>query len=57
MDLVDRVQVAVVPVLLGQGVPLLPAPALRARLRLTGHRVLSKTGIVLLDYDVLRGGK
>jgi dihydrofolate reductase len=52
--LVDRVQVAVLPVLLGEGVPLLPGPASRARLALTGHRVYEKTGTVLLDYDVVR---
>ena len=57
VDLVDRVQVAVVPVLLGEGVPLLAPPALRARLRLAAHRVFSKTGLVLLDYDVLPGGE
>jgi dihydrofolate reductase len=57
VDLVDRVQVAVVPVLLGEGVPLLAPPALGARLRLAAHRVFSKTGIVLLDYDVVPGGK
>ncbi len=53
-DLVDRVQVAVIPVLLGGGVPLLPPAARQARLRLTGHRVYEKTGIVLLEYDVTR---
>jgi dihydrofolate reductase len=52
--LVDRVQVAVIPVLLGGGVPLLPGPTARARLVLTGHRVYEKTGTVLLDYDVVR---
>jgi dihydrofolate reductase len=59
--LVDRVQVAVIPVLLGGGVPLLPGPGPGARLALTGQRVYEKTGTVLLDYDVVRdddaGGK
>lgn len=48
--LVDEVRVAVIPVLLGEGVPLL-APGNRARLRLTGHK-LYKSGIVSLDYAV-----
>src|SRR5262245_59215177 len=49
--LVDSVEVAVVPVLLGDGVPLLPPPARRAKLKLTGHKVY-KTGIVSLEYTV-----
>jgi dihydrofolate reductase len=52
MDQVDAVEVAVIPVLLGGGTPLLPSPADRRRLTLTGHRVYSKTGTVLLEYDV-----
>ena len=49
--LVDTVEVAVSPVLLGAGIPLLPSPARQAKLRLTGHKVY-KTGIVLLEYEV-----
>jgi dihydrofolate reductase len=49
LGLVDTVEVAVMPVLLGGGIPLLPAPAKRAKLRLTGHKVY-KTGIVSLQY-------
>jgi dihydrofolate reductase len=49
--LVDTVGVAVVPVLLGGGIPLLPPPAKKATLKLTGHKVY-KTGIVSLEYDV-----
>jgi dihydrofolate reductase len=48
--LVDGVEVAVVPVLLGGGIPLLP-PGERAKLKLTGHKVY-KTGIVSLEYAV-----
>jgi dihydrofolate reductase len=47
--LVDTVEVAVIPVLLGEGIPLLPPPAKQAKLKLTGHKVY-KTGIVLLEY-------
>ena len=50
--LVDAVEVSVVPVLLGGGVPLLPPPARRAKLTLTGHQVYAKTGIVSLEYAV-----
>ena len=51
MDLVDTIEVAVVPVLLGQGTPLLPAPR-GAKLELIKHKVYSKTGIVGLEYAV-----
>jgi dihydrofolate reductase len=49
--LVDTVEVAVRPVLLGGGIPLLPPPAKQANLKLTAHEV-SKTGIVTLRYAV-----
>lgn len=49
--LVDTVEVAVVPVLLGGGIPLLPAPAQQTKLTLTGHKVY-KAGIVSLEYRV-----
>lgn len=53
IDQVDRVEVAVAPVLLGGGVPLLPSPSARRSLRLTRQRVYP-SGIVLLEYDVQR---
>ena len=49
--LVDGIEVAVIPVLLGGGIPLLPSPASQARLRLVGHKVY-KTGIAWLEYTV-----
>ena len=54
LNLVDTVEPAVIPILLGGGVPFLPTPASRASLALTGHRVYSTSGIVLLKYDVKR---
>ncbi len=48
--LVDTVEVAVIPVLLGGGLPLLPPPAKQAKLKLTGHKIYKKTGIVSLEY-------
>jgi dihydrofolate reductase len=50
--LVDTVEVAVIPVLLGGGIPLVPPPAKRVMLKLTGQKVYKKTGIVALEYAV-----
>jgi dihydrofolate reductase len=49
--LVDTVEIAISPVLLGGGLPLLASPAKQAKLKLTGHKVY-KTGIVSLNYAV-----
>ena len=49
---VDTVELGVVPVLLGEGVPLLPPPTARAQLSLSGHRLYPKSGIMLLEYAV-----
>ena len=56
-SLVERldVEVSVVPVLLGEGVPLLPAPTKRITLKLTGHRLYATTGIMSLEYAVQYG--
>ena len=50
--LVDAVEVAIIPVLLGGGIPFLPHPAATAKLALTKHRVYEKTGTVSLEYAV-----
>ncbi len=50
IGLVDAVEVAVIPVLLGGGVPLLPHAARQAKLRLVKHRIYEKTGTVSLEY-------
>jgi dihydrofolate reductase len=49
--LIDSIEVAVVPVLLSDGVPLLPAGARSPSLRLTESKALP-SGIVLLNYAV-----
>jgi dihydrofolate reductase len=49
--LVDTVEVAIVPVLLGGGSPLLAPPARQKKLHLTGHKIYA-TGIVSLEYTV-----
>ncbi|MDA1093562.1 MAG: dihydrofolate reductase family protein [Acidobacteria bacterium] len=52
--LVDRVEVAVIPILLGTGIPLLPSPAERSTLKLLSHRLYEKTGTMLLEYQVVQ---
>lgn len=51
LRLVDSVEVAVIPVLLGDGLPLRPHPARQARLKLVRHQVYPKTGTVSLEYE------
>src|SRR5687768_13799976 len=49
--LVDTVEVAVVPVLLGAGIPLLP-PGRSTTLVLADHTILPGSGIAILAYSV-----
>ncbi len=51
--LVDTVEVAIMPVLLGDGVPLLPDTTERTGLRLAEHHIYDKTGTVSLEYNVV----
>jgi dihydrofolate reductase len=48
--LVDTVEVSIVPILLGAGVPLLPNPASWIGLSLTHHKI--HKGIVSLEYVI-----
>jgi dihydrofolate reductase len=52
--LVDTVEVAVIPVLLGAGIPLLP-PGNATKLVLTDQKTLKASGIVALAYSVPGG--
>jgi dihydrofolate reductase len=51
--LVDAVEVAVMPVLLGGGIPLLAPPAGQVKLKLVDSRAY-RTGIMALEYTVER---
>jgi dihydrofolate reductase len=53
LGLVDTVEVAVIPVLLGGGLPLLPDTSTRAELKLVEHHAYAKTGTVSLEYAVV----
>jgi len=52
--LVDGVEVSLIPVLLGAGIPLLPSPAARATLKLRKQRLYKTTGTIGLEYDIVR---
>ena len=54
--LVDTVEVAIVPVLLGAGVPLVAEPATRISLELKEHKLYEKTGTVSLVYEITEPG-
>ena len=51
MGEVDMIEAAVIPVVLGGGIPFLPTPALQSKLKLAKHKVYS-SGIVSLSYEV-----
>jgi dihydrofolate reductase len=51
---VDRITVSLIPILLGGGVSFLPPPASRTHLKLRHQRLYQKSGIVRLDYEVVR---
>ena len=53
-NLVDGVDVAIVPVILGGGTPLMAAPGSKLALRLREHTIYPKTGTVMLEYDLVR---
>jgi len=52
LGLVDTIEVGVIPVLLGGGIPLLPARSQRATLRLVSSKAYKATGTVGLEYAV-----
>jgi dihydrofolate reductase len=54
VGLVDRIEMAVIPVLLGNGIPVLPPPTGRVTLRLRSQRVYKKTGTMAVEYDIVK---
>ena len=51
LRLVNSIELAVIPVLLGNGLPLLSGAARQAKLELTNHRIYPRTGTVFLEYQ------
>jgi len=54
LGLVDTIEVGVIPVLLGSGIPLLPARSQRTTLRLVSSKAYKATGTLALEYTVLQ---
>lgn len=54
---VDTVEPALIPIVLGGGIPMVPAGAPRVSLRYTGHRLYPKSGTMLMEYDVVYPGR
>ncbi len=52
LGLVDMVEVAIIPVLLGGGIPFLPERSQRTSLRLESSKLYKATGTMLLQYAV-----
>lgn len=53
---VDTVEPAIIPIVLGGGIPMVPAGAPRVSLRYTSHRLYPKSGTMLMAYDVVYPG-
>jgi dihydrofolate reductase len=51
--LVDGVDVAVIPIILGSGIPLMPPGGPRLPLELRAHRLYARTGTMFLEYEVV----
>jgi dihydrofolate reductase len=54
LGVVDTIEVAVIPVLLGGGIPLLPAGAPRTSLKLVSSKTYKTTGTLALEYACLK---
>ncbi|CAN5875385.1 dihydrofolate reductase family protein [soil metagenome] len=49
---VDTVEMSLIPVLLGDGIPLLPGPYGKVPLKLVKQKVLKTTGTISLEYSI-----
>ena len=55
--LLDGIDVAVIPVVLAKGLPMIATPGPQLSLKLRAHRLYPKTGTLFLEYDVVPGKK
>ena len=49
---VDTIEPAIIPIVLGKGIPMFPQTDARATLEFTGHRLYQKTGTLVLEYSI-----
>ena len=54
LNCVDTIEPAIIPVVLGDGIPMFPRADMRHALHLANHRIYPKSGIVLLEYEVTK---
>ncbi len=50
---VDGIGAAIMPVVVGGGIPFLPAPTTLTKLKLVQHKLYPKSGIMSVEYSVL----
>lgn len=53
--LLDGIDVAIIPVVLGKGLPMMATPGPQLSLTLRAQRLYQKTGTLFLEYDVVNG--
>ncbi len=51
--LLDGIDVAIIPVVLGKGLPMMATPGPQLSLTLKSHRLYAQTGTLFLEYDVV----
>jgi dihydrofolate reductase len=51
--LVDGIDVAIIPVVLGKGLPMMATPGPQLALKLKANRLYANTGTLFLEYDVV----
>lgn len=54
LDCVDTIEPAIIPVVIGDGIPMYPPSGVRRSLVLTGQKLYEKSGTLFLQYDVTR---
>lgn len=52
--LLDGIDVAIIPVVLGKGLPMMATPGPQLSLKLKAHRLYAQTGTLFAEYDVVR---
>ena len=52
LGLVDTIEPAIIPIILGDGIPMVPKTAKRGLLELTGSRLYEKSGTWILEYAI-----